>query len=97
MENGAKGDLKGSLMHLRRNNPMDQYRLRTDLLESSFSERNLGVLVDKLNMSQHCIPVSKVANSFLNCIKQRVASQSGEGFSYLLSPARNTAAQDSPV
>ncbi|XP_068782677.1 uncharacterized protein [Struthio camelus] len=67
---------KCKVLHLGRNNPMQQYRLRVDLLERSSAEKDLGVLVDnKLNMRQQCALVAKKANGILGCIRQSVASR----------------------
>jgi len=67
---------KSMVPHLGRNNPMHQYRLGVDLLESSSAERDLGVLVDdRLTMRQQCALAAKKANGILGCIRRSVAGR----------------------
>ncbi|KAK4829005.1 hypothetical protein QYF61_001761 [Mycteria americana] len=62
------------VLHLGRNNPKHQNTLRATWLESSFAEKDLGVLVDKLDMSQQCAPAAKM-NGILGCTRRSVASR----------------------
>ncbi|KAK4811754.1 hypothetical protein QYF61_005322 [Mycteria americana] len=64
-------------LHLgRRNNPRYQYFPGVTQLESSFAEKDMGVLVDtKLNMNQQCDLTAKKANGVLGCIRRSVASR----------------------
>jgi len=70
---------KCRVLHLERNNPMHQYRLGVDLLESSSVKRDLGVLVNnKLSTSLQCALAAKEVNGLLGCVKKSVASRSRE-------------------
>lgn len=51
---------KCMILHLGKNNPLDQYKLGANLLESSSVEKALEILVNKkLFMSKHCSLVDK--------------------------------------
>ncbi|KAK4815527.1 hypothetical protein QYF61_003219 [Mycteria americana] len=59
---------KCKVLHLGRNNPMPQYMLGANQLESSFVEKALGALVaTKLNISQQRALVAKQASGILGC------------------------------
>lgn len=61
-------------MHLGQSNPGYMNRLEDKRLESSLTKGELGVLVHKLNMSQHCALEAKRANWILECIRPSTAS-----------------------
>ncbi|KAK4827129.1 hypothetical protein QYF61_014523 [Mycteria americana] len=70
---------KCKVLHLRRNNPMHQYRLWSNQLVRSSAEEDLGVLVDsKLTMSQQCTLTAKKVNSIQGCIRKNTDRRSRE-------------------
>jgi len=72
---------KCRVLHLGRNNPMHQYKLGADLIESSSAQKELGVLVeDKLTMRQQWALFAKKANGILGLMKKSVASRSRDVF-----------------
>ncbi|GAB0188540.1 mitochondrial enolase superfamily member 1 [Grus japonensis] len=67
---------KCEVLHLRRNNQRDQYRLRSVWLGSSLAERDTGVLVyNQLNTSQQCTTAGMKANRILGCIRGDITSR----------------------
>ena len=59
--------------------PLAPAQAEDDLLEGSFAEKALGVLVDtELTMIQQCALAEKKAKGTLGCIRQSVASRSRE-------------------
>ena len=62
---------KCRVLHVGRNNHMHQYRLGDDLLERSFAEKDLDVLVgNRLAMSQQCALVAKKASGIPGCVQR---------------------------
>ncbi|KAK4818505.1 LOW QUALITY PROTEIN: hypothetical protein QYF61_014318 [Mycteria americana] len=76
---GQSPTSKCLILHLGWGNPGYTYKLGDERLESSPTERDLGVWFDgKLNMSQQCALVAKRANCVLGCLKHSTASWSRE-------------------
>ena len=66
---------KCKVLHLGRNNQRAQYRLGSVWLGSSLAERDLGVLVDKLNTSQPCDAAATKANLIVGCMCRGITSR----------------------
>lgn len=69
---------KNEVLHMGRNNPLEQYRLETDRLGSSSAEESLGVLADtKPYISQQCALAAKVS-SRLGYVSRSIVSRAWE-------------------
>jgi len=82
---------KCKILHMGRGNPWYQYSLVDEGIESSPSEKVLGVLVNgNLDRSRQCAFTAQKASRILGCIKRSVTSRSREVipplYSALLTP-----------
>lgn len=67
---------KGKVLHLQRSNPRHLCILGAKQMESSFAEKGLGVLLNKLSVSQQYALVTEESNSILSSIRKSIASSS---------------------
>jgi len=63
------------VLSLSTNNPRLQYRLAHDQLKIRLPEKDLGIVENKLDMSQQCAFAARKTKSTLGCITQGMASK----------------------
>lgn len=77
---------KGKALNLERNNPIHQYTLGAEQMESGSAEKALGVPVVKaLTINQQCALVAEKVGFILGCIKRSIVHRSREVILPLLS------------
>lgn len=86
MENWADGNimnvnkLKSQVLLLGMTNPIQQYLLRADQLQSNFGGKVLEVLLNsKFHMIQQCVLAIKVPNSVLGSVRRAFPASQGIG------------------
>ncbi|PKU45424.1 hypothetical protein llap_4277 [Limosa lapponica baueri] len=67
---------KCEVLHVGWGNPMHNYSLDEEWIESSPDKKDLGVLMDKkLNTRRQCVLSAQKANCILGCIKRNVTNR----------------------
>jgi len=81
---------QGQVLYVGQGNPKHTYSLGREWIESSPEEKDLGVLVEKLNVTQQHVLAAQKVNRILDCVPSSVASRLREGilplYSALLRP-----------
>ena len=68
---------KCSVLYLGYNNKEYDYKLGCDVIKSSATEKDLGVVIDRSGKSsQQCILVARKANTVLGMIKRNISIKS---------------------
>lgn len=74
----SSSSVKGKVLPLGRNNRIHQYTLGADWADKQLCREDLGLLLEKLTISQQYVLVVKQANSRLSCVRKSVTSRSKE-------------------